>query len=89
MKTTWRDQIAEQMEHHDESWDDVVGFAIDGGKPSFDVAFDDGFGSANGLPFTLWTNRRVYFPVVYDGVEWCASVPRDVCDEATAHVGGQ
>jgi len=53
------------------------------------VEFSDGYGSAEGPPFTLWTRKRAYFPVVYDGAEWVGSVPRDPCDEATAHVGGQ
>ena len=36
----------------------------------------------------LWTAARVYFPACYDGSEWCESVPRNPCDEATTHVGG-
>lgn len=56
---------------------------------SFDALFHDGFGSACGAHFTVWTARRVYFPVVYDGSEWCGSVPRNPSDEAVAHVGGQ
>jgi hypothetical protein len=53
-----------------------------------DVVFYAGFGGCEGEPFTLWTEARVYFPVVYDGAEWCGSAPRNPCEEKTAHQGG-
>ena len=44
----------------------------------------------DGKPFTAWTERRVYFPAMYDGSVWVASAPRNPCDEAhdSAFVGG-
>lgn len=57
--------------------------------PALDVQFDAGFGGSEGVPFTLWTTSRVYFPCVYDGSEWVESVPRDPCNVATSHVGGE
>ncbi len=51
--------------------------------------FSNGFGGAEGVPFTYWTEDRVYFPVVYDGSEWVGSAPRNPCDEATKHQGGE
>lgn len=57
-------------------------------KACLDHQFHDGYGGEEGLPFTLWTKERVYFPVVYDGSEWVASVPRNPNGEATEHVGG-
>ena len=51
--------------------------------------FDGGFGCSEGEPFTLWTTNRVYFPVVYDGAEWCASVSRNPDGKPTYHIGGQ
>lgn len=57
-------------------------------EEELDVVFYDGFGVAEGKPFTAWTERRVYFPAMYDGSVWVASVPRNPCDEATEHVGG-
>jgi hypothetical protein len=51
--------------------------------------FDAGYGGSEGRPFTLWTTNRVYFPGVYDGAEWVASVPRNPNGEATRHVGGE
>jgi len=50
--------------------------------------FYPGYGRPEGIPFTLWTHKRVYFPVQYDGSEWVTSVPRDPCEEVTSHVGG-
>lgn len=52
------------------------------------VQFDAGYGTENGVPFTAWSEKRVYFPACYDGSEWVASVPRNPCDEHTYHIGG-
>ncbi len=49
---------------------------------------DTGHGGEQGQPFTVWTERRVYFPLCYDGAEWVGSAPRDPCDEALRHQGG-
>jgi len=51
--------------------------------------FNRGYGGSEGLPFTAWGQKYVYFPVVYDGSEWVGWAPRDPCDEKTDHVGGQ
>lgn len=53
-----------------------------------DREYDVGFGSTEMPCFTIWTEDRVYFPACYDGSEWIESVPRNPCDEATAHIGG-
>lgn len=96
--TTWRKEITEAMEKAGDSWANLEGVALaprkryddePGPTPSLDTVFDGGFGVSEGCWFTLWTTKRVYFPVVYDGGEWADSVPRYPCDEATAHVGGQ
>jgi len=84
-KTTWRKELTDAMEAHKESWGDVIS------QTEFnpDRKFYAGYGSAEGEAFTLWTNKRVYFPVVYDGSEWVESVPRNPCNEITDHFGGQ
>jgi len=51
--------------------------------------FDRGYGGSEGPHFTAWSEKRVYFPGVYDGAEWIDSVPRHPCDEATKHIGGE
>ena len=40
-----------------------------------------------GTAWTVWTARRVYFPVGYDGVEWAESVSRNPYEEAPEHHG--
>jgi hypothetical protein len=85
-KTTWRREITERMEENGETWTDVVATTLT--VLDMDREFYDDFGACEGRPFTLWTRRRVYFPVCYDGAEWVRSVPRDPCDEMTRHAGG-
>lgn len=86
MNTTWRKELTEAMQEHGESWADVASHTL---SADLDTVFDSGYGHAEGVPFTLWTTRRVYFPVVYDGREWVESVARDPDGVATVHVGGQ
>lgn len=83
--TTWRQLIADELEAHGETWEDVVASTLD--QHELDVEFDDGFGAEQGQPFTLWTHKRVYFPAVYDGSEWVASVSREPDGKPTPHVG--
>lgn len=83
-----------------ESWETMVLAAREAAKDTTPVVkctrsdsemrreFFSGFGGMRGVPFTVWTEKRVYFPVCYDGSEWVDSVPRDPCDEHTYHVGG-
>jgi hypothetical protein len=87
MHTTWKSLIIEAMQEQGETWEDVVGTTLT--PEERDKEFYCGFGGSEGCPFTLWTTKRVYFPVVYDGAEWVASVPRSPCDEKTRHVGGE
>ncbi len=87
MLTTWRKAISEAMVGHGETIEDIIHCTLS--PEELDVEFDDGYGGSEGKPFTAWTKSRVYFPVVYDGAEWAASVPRDPCDESVEHIGGQ
>lgn len=88
---TWDDVESAALAPNVQPWwdDDDERVASKKEAANFDADFDAGFGGAEGCFFTLWTKRRVYFPVVYDGAEWCESVPRNPCDQATKHVGGQ
>ena len=85
--TNWENLITEEMANHGEVWGDVEHCTLD--RDGLLVRFYSGFGGADGKPFTLWTKTRVYFPVVYDGAEWVGSAPRNPCDEATRHQGGE
>lgn len=82
---TWKMLIQREMDAHGESWAEVCGHTFREGQ--LDTEFYDGYGSTNGCPFTLWTTHRVYFPIKYDGAEWCGSAPRNPCDEASKHQG--
>jgi hypothetical protein len=87
MYTTWRDMIAEIMKWRDETFDDVEYMTLS--EDELDTSFKNEYGSLNGVPFTLWTHNRVYFPVMYDGLVGVSSVPRNPCGEKTDHVGLQ
>jgi len=84
--TTWRIEIQEAMERSGESWADVVSSTLT--DEQLDVSFDGGYGSVEGIPFTVWTKNRVYFPDCYDGSESAVSVARNPDGKPTPHVGG-
>jgi hypothetical protein len=86
-KTCWKDLISKEMEEEKESWRDVVRCTLS--EEDLLAEFDNGYLESKGKPFTLWTKERVYFPAIYNEAEWVASVPRNPCDEAKAHVGGE
>jgi len=83
------------------SWKEMLKIAFEKNKDDFDkmictlsdndliTEFNDGFGASEGKPFTAWGDKYVYFPVVYDGAEWVGSAPRNPCNEATSHWGGE
>jgi len=85
--STWRSLIREAMESREEDINDIVSCTLS--EKQLDVKFASGYGLSKGKPFTLWTSKRVYFPIVYDGMEWVGSVPRNPSKEATKHQGGE
>ena len=89
--TTWRKEILEAMDCNGETWADVVDFAVSGActDAEFDREFSCGYGGREGVPFAVWTSKRVYFPVVYDGSEWCGSASRNPDGIAMTHQGGE
>jgi hypothetical protein len=91
---SWKNMIEEVMKENKENWGSIVHKAIlckDGRTKDeeFERKFNPDFGLSKGSPFTVWTEKYVYFPAVYDGSEWVECVPRNPCDEPTDHVGGQ
>jgi len=84
--TTWRILITEVMGFVGDTWGDVVFCTLSDSK--LDIVFNDGYGECEGLPFTLWTTKHVYFPVCYDGSESVDCVSRNPNWEAKRHVGG-
>lgn len=83
--TTWRELITKEMQRRADDWTSVVACTLT--EKELDKKFDNDFGAAEGEPFTIWTLSRVYFPVTYDGAEWCASVSRNPDGQPTDHVG--
>ena len=90
--TCWRTEIESVMRGVGDSMDNLVAAAPPadwGADPDWlDWDFNDGFGAENGVPFLVWTDDWVYFPVCYDGSEWVGAVPRNPRNEPTEHFGG-
>lgn len=80
--TTWKELIKEAAED-----DKIIKCTLS--DEELNVEFNNGFGGSEGKPFTAWSGKYVYFPVVYDGQEWVGRAPRKPCDEACEHVGGE
>ena len=86
MMTTWRKEILEVMKENKDK--DINNYVTTLTEEELDIEFHQGYGSPEGLPFTLWTTWHVYFPVQYDGKEWCGSVYRNPTKITTYHQGG-
>lgn len=71
---TWREKLEKQFSNHGETFEDIEHIYPE--ESVLDVPFDDGYGLPEGPEFLVFTSRRVYFPVCYDGMEWIGSVPR-------------
>ena len=82
----WKSLIQEKCESNGETIDQIVCTLS---ESEMLREFNDGYGGSEGMPFTAWSENYVYFPVVYDGAEWCGSAPRHPCDKATNHQGGE
>lgn len=82
--TTWRKAFARAR-----GGDDSPVVHVAPNDAVLDIVFDGGWGGSQGPPVLIWTEERVYFPVVYDGAEWLESAPRDPTDEGQYHVGGE
>lgn len=95
---TWRELITETMKENGDTWEDVIDFKLSKGayrwggedkrEPSLDESFDSGYGGEEGCSFQLWTKNNVYFPICYDGAEWCGSASRNPNGKALDHQGG-
>lgn len=81
---TWRKLITEDMEEYGETWADLVSLTLTDSE--LDTIFDAQEYAMQGKPFTAWSKRRVYFPVVYDGKEFVASVSRHPDGIPTKHI---
>jgi len=89
--TTTKEQLLEAMKREAETPEDLVAvfwqlYSTFGDRGEviqcdFDELperkFDSGYGGMEGEPIIAFTKDRVYFKVVYDGMEWIDSVPRN------------
>lgn len=88
--TTWRQKFeAARLPDTWSAGDDSDVVAVAPNVEALDVEFYAGFGGSEGPPILIWTEERVYFPVVYDGAEWMESAPRNPTTEPQRHVGGE
>lgn len=82
---TWRKKLEEKF---NETGDNFSKMICTLNESELDYEFNDGFGSDEGLPFTAWGEKYVYFPIVYDGAEWVGYAPRNPCGIIMEHQGG-
>ena len=85
--SNWKSMLDEAMTACGDDWAEVEANTM----TDADMAkeFNAGFGGSEGCAFTVWTKRRVFFPIVYDGAEWVGSVSRHPDGKPTDHQGGQ
>ena len=82
--TNWYDELKTVMEEDGESFEEKECSVPD---EELKKEFDDSAGTAEGCEFTAWGKKWVYFPVVYNGIEWIGHVPRNPCNISTRHQG--
>lgn len=85
MMTTWRKEITLRMKLNNDT--DINNYISTLTEDELDTWFGNGYGLREGMPFTVWTAWWVYFPVCYDGKEWCGSVARNPTSTPTIHQG--
>jgi hypothetical protein len=85
MRTTWNKELKQAFEN---SGDDFSKMIINITDEELNLEFDCDYGGTEGVAFTAWGEKYVYFPIQYDGSEWVGSAPRNPCDEKTGHQGG-
>lgn len=86
MDTCWKKLIENEMKERNETFADLESCTLSSAQLT--AGFNSDFGAVQGVPFTAWTAKTVYFPVCYDGAEWVGSVSRHPDGKATEHIGG-
>lgn len=80
--TTWRHKLKDAFERTGDDFNKIETTLSDG---EMDVQFDDGYGSDEGMSFTVWGEKYVYFPLEYDGSEYVGWAPRNPCAIIMGH----
>ena len=81
----WEKGLKEAFENNGDDFSKMITTLTD---EELIAEFDNGFGGIEGVPFTAWGEKFVYFPICYDGTEWVGSAPRNPCETKCAHQGG-
>lgn len=83
----WRELLTSALCEHGETWADVEFNTLSSWQ--LDREFDRECERGGGEPFTMWTDKRIYFPIVRsrDCVTCVGSVPREPSQEPTCHIG--
>ena len=84
--SNWKKELGYEMKTRGETLEDIEANTMT--EEEMTKEFDSGFGETEGIPFTVWTAKTVYFPVCYDGAEWVGSVSRNPDGKPTDHQGG-
>ena len=84
--STWKKMLKDAMQERGETLADLETNTLT--DADMVKEFDSGYGGTEGVPFTAWTAKTVYFPICYDGAEWVGSVSRHPDGKPTEHQGG-
>lgn len=82
---TWKEGLQHAFKENGEDFSKMVSTLS---EDELNIEFDDGYGLKEGIPFTAWGKKFVYFPICYDGSEWVGSAPRNPCNIKLLHQGG-
>lgn len=81
---SWKELIEQMFSYNGDTWEDVVSHTFTGEEMT--EMFDTSYGGPEGVPFTLWTDKYVYFPTEYDGAEGVSYVSRSPNGKPTSHI---
>jgi hypothetical protein len=79
--TTWRKELLKAFADTGDDWKNIEAITLS--SRELDRRFYD-----KGIPFTVWTTSKVYFPWRYDGLRGVAYVSRNPDGNPTYHIGG-
>ena len=80
----WKEELTQALADNGETWADIEANTMS----EEDMAKSNSLPGRGGCAFTVWTAKRVYFPVIYDSNEWVGSVSRHPNGRPTEHQGG-
>ena len=83
MEERWLELLIESMAEHGEGLGDIISSTLSEEEMRQEFIPN----SPGGKPFTVWTEKSVYFPVIYDNSEWVGRVSRNPDGIPTKHMG--